>query len=671
MNVKAIFCGIGFLWGMSLQGMVFMDPYSSGIQLSSLSTLNNQGVLNITGVLNAVNPASITGNAIQFTDGTYTNGLFDVYLTGSYDPSQAYRIQLVGGSQFNAAQLGSISDKVAVARTGNVMQGLPSFANSPSIQLQPGAGLIMALQGELNQNLLLNNGVIDLGADLSLGDAVLFSGPGIINFDGYNLILGQKDLIWTDSLLLVGAANLILNAKLRVTGRWSFKDNAHIVGNNATLDLTTCGIIMVKRNTTLTMTDLTLNGLGSGAILFEDETSNLVLQNVKIIMDQYETLTNGKVTVTGPSTVVTGSQFLTFGTSSVLTVDGTSLEYDPIGYNDQNNILFGSSANESLINGGLIRKVRSLNLGDFIFPVDQTLDRQYVVSMLRKLNVTGNATINGAGFGYQFARYPSSPIFTVAAGKRATFTNILLQDLPIYNNSFGANSQVIFGDQTMVQLGTSGILNDTWTFSGQVVLSGVGNTLQLGTGQLILRPKTSLLIDGLTISGINGNNIRCMDNNCTLSFGNVVWVQSDTYTLSNGHIELLGTLSLEGTSTFAYTSNRVSTITNFGNLYVDAGMTFSYAPLHSANRDLIVMETAKSLLTLNNATLASTTTGMRLINGLVAVEGTSRTLNDGAVALSEGISFGNGNPVNDVIVNFGAGATLNAETGILVYDNEA
>jgi hypothetical protein len=290
--------------------------------------------------------------------------------------------------------------------------------------------------------------------------------------------------------------------------------------------------------------------------------------------------------------------------------------------------------------------------------------------MLLKLIITNNATINGAGFGYQFARYPLSPIFTVAAGKRVTFTNLLLQDLPIYNNSFGVGSQVIFGDQTTVQLGTNGILNDTWTFSGQVVLSGGGNTLQLGTGQLILRPKTSLLIDNLTISGIQDNNIRCMDNNCTLSFGNVVWVQSNTFTLTNSHVELLGTLSLEGTSTFAYTSNRVSTITNGGNLYVDAGMTFSYAPLRSANRDLIVMETANSLLTLNNATLASTTTGMRLTTGIVDVEGTCRTLNDGAVALSEGIAFGNGNAVDDATINFGAGATLNAETGLLVYDNQ-
>ena len=671
MNVKAIFYSIGFLWGMSLSGMVFMDPYSSGIQVSSLSTLNNLGTLNITGVLNVANPASITGNAIQFTDGTYTNGIFDVYLTGLYDPNQtttAYRIRLTGGSQFNAAQQGTIYDSIAVNGTGNGMQGSPSLRTP--ILLQPGSGLTMALQSELNQNIILNGCTLDLGADLSLSNSVLFNGQGTVNFNGYNLNLGQKDLIWTDSLLLVGATNLVLNANLRVTSRWSFKNNAHIIGNNETLDLTKSGIIMVKKNTTVTMSNLTINGFGSGAILFEDQTSNLVLQNVKIIMDQYETLTNGKVTVTGPSTVVTGSNFLTFGTSSLLTVNGASLEYDTITYNDQNNILFGSSANESLINGGLIRKARSLKLGDFIVPVDQILDRQYVVSTLRKLNVTGNATIDGAGFGYQFARYPSSPIFTVAAGKRATFTNILLQDLPIYNNSFGAGSHVIFGDQTMIELGTSGILNDTWTFSGQVVLSGVGNTLQLGTGQLILRPGTSLLIDNLIISGIQGNNIRCMDNSCTLSFGNVVWKQDATFTLTNSHFELLGVLSLEGTSTFAYTSNRVSTITNFGNLYVDAGMTFSYAPLRSANRDLIVLQTANSLLTLNNATLASTTTGMRLTNGTIAVEGTSWTLNDGAIALSEGIAFGNGNPVNDATINFGAGATLNAQTGILVYDNQ-
>ena len=658
---------------LSTSSVTFLDPLTSGFTINTTGTLNNLGALTVAGVLNAASPNNITGNALNFSNGIYTNGLFDTYLTGLYDPNQtttAYRLRLAGSSQLNAVRQGTIPDSVAVNGVGNVIQGRPSFANGASILLQPGAKLNLALQSELNQNLILNTATIGLASDLSLSDSVKFIGQGTVNFNGYNLILGQKDLTWTDSLLLVGASNLILNANLRLTGRWSFKNDAHIVGNSAVLDLTKSGIVVVKKNTTLTMTDLTINGLGSGSILFEDQTSNLVLQNVKVIMDQYETMTNGNVTVLGASTVVTGSNFLTFGSSSVLTVNGTSLTYDTITYNDQNNILFGSSANESLLNGGSIRKARSLKLGDFTFSADQTLDRSFVVSMLRKLTITNNATINGAGFGYQFARYPSSPIFTVAAGKRVAFTNVLLQDLPIYNNSFGVGSQVIFGDQTTVSLGTNGILNDTWTFSGQVVLNGVGSTLQLGTGQLILRPKTSLLIDNLTISGIQGNNIRCMDNTCTLSFGNVVWVQDATFTLTNSHIEVLGTLDVQGTSTFAYTSNRASIITNLGNLYIDAGMTFSYAPLHSANRDLIVLQTANSLLTLNNATLASTTTGMRLTTGIIDVEGTSWTINDGAVALSEGIAFGNGNPVNDATISFGAGATLNAETGILVYDNQ-
>jgi hypothetical protein len=161
-----------------------------------------------------------------------------------------------------------------------------------------------------------------------------------------------------------------------------------------------------------------------------------------------------------------------------------------------------------------------------------------------------------------------------------------------------------------------------------------------------------------------------MDNNCTLTLGNVTWVQDDTFTLSNSHFEVLGAWALVGTSTFAYTSGRASTITSFGNLYLDAGMTFSYAPLHSANRDLIVMENSDALLTVNNATLASTTTGMRLTKGTIDIEGTCWTINDGAVAASEGIALGDGDPAHDVIINFGSSATLNAQSGVFVYHNQ-
>jgi len=668
--MKKLSLFIVMLWGcvgVELLGFTFMDPTSSSVVVKASGTLDNQGVLDVTGVLNVADPASITGNALSFTSGIYTNDIFRIILTGQYDPNLPYRIRLTGGSQFNAVVQGAIADNVDVSGVANVMQGSPSFINSNAIQL--GSALTLALQGELNQTLLLNDGVIDLGADLSLGDSVLFKGPGRINFNGFNLNLGQKDLIWTDTLLLVGAKNLALNAKLRVTGQWFFDEEAYIVGNSSVLDLTTSGIIMIKRNTTVTMNDLTIKGLGSGSILFEDDTAKLVLQNVKVVLDQSVTMTNGTVSIAGPSTVVVGDKLFTFNDTSLLSVDGTTLEYDTLDFRDLNNVRFATVANESLINGGSIRKVRSLKLGDFIFNSDQTLDRQFSVSTLRKLVIEDNATIDGDGFGYQFARNPAVPIFIVAAGKRAKFINILMKDVPVRNNSFGAGSQVIFGDQTTVEIGGSGVLNDTWIFDGQTVLNGVGNILQLGTGQLVLRPGASVLIDNITIRGIAGDNIRCMDNNCTLSFGNVNWVQDDTFTLSNGHFEVIGAWSLVGTSTFAYTSGRASTITSFGSVYLDTGMTFSYAP-PIANRDLIVMENADALWTLNSATLASTTTGMRLTKGTIAIEQKSSIINDGAIARSEAISLGDGDPAHDVFIKFGASATLNVQSGILMYDNQ-
>ena len=159
-----------------------------------------------------------------------------------------------------------------------------------------------------------------------------------------------------------------------------------------------------------------------------------------------------------------------------------------------------------------------------------------------------------------------------------------------------------------------------------------------------------------------------MDDSCTLSFYNTTWILDDNYSLTTGRFEVLSTFDIVGSNTFEYATRAQSIIQPDATLLLDMGTTLYYAP-GSNNRDLLSMFDASSRLYMNGATLASTTTGLRLTNGTLIVDKKNFLRNDGAIALSQGISFGNGSSVNDLSVGIIPGANFELLTGILDYQN--
>jgi hypothetical protein len=607
--------------------------------------------------------------------------LFNVVMTATYDPSSSYSIQLnTPASELNFTTIGTMYESIQIGGgTNNVIEGLPYLRTSNAIQVLSGTVLTMNLQGPLNQNITLESGgILQLGGDLELDDYVsITSGPGTVKFNDFNLILGKKDLMWTNTLTMVSASNLELNSTNSLYGRWYFQGDSNIVGNTNILDLTSSGRINIGRGTTLRMTDLVLNGLGYGNIIFHDSSSRLELYNVVINMDGSRTFTIGNMYVAGPTTIVTGTNFLYFNNSALLTVDTTTLLYDTLSFNNQNNIQFGSlAANESLLNGGTVQILVSQPLGDYIIATNTTLDQNLIVSTLNRLIINQSTTITGAGFEFSFnlsssaARPSEAPVFFIAPNKTVMFQNITLENFPIQNTSQPGSSQLIFGNNTTVVLGQNGTLTTTWMFEGQAILNGGGNILSMGDyGQILVRSGSSLLLTNITIQDLSNGQIRCIDNTSTISFGNTLIKLDNTYTLSNGEFDVVGVTEFSGTSTFAYAGNRTCNITTFGTLSFDQGMAFSYQP-RIANRDLISMATQDSTLAFNAASIGSTTTGMRLTNGTLIIAGRCNQYNAGAKAQSQGISWGNGIPANDLTVRFFAEGELNIESGVFVYANQ-
>ncbi len=666
-------------------GLFFYDR-NAGIELTGTSTLTmySNKLSRITGFILREDTATIAGQPFYFDGGIFSNGDFQAVVTCTYDPNQTYSIYMAGtipvlASQYYVIDPGNSMIRIQLDGTYNRIEGLPTFSVPDAIKLNnANAAVTMAIQSELNQNIILSNGTLNLGSNLELGDNVLLSGPGTVNFNSFNLSTGQKALTWTDTLLFVNAKNLSLGADSTLYGQWIFKGDALILGNNNEIDLSPGSTIWIKRNTTVTMYDTIIGGLGKGSIIFEDETSKLDLYNVNIDMERRGyTFTNGRVYVEGPVLVNVGPYIMRFDQNASLTVDNTVMWYNPLDYNDINNIRFGTNYETlnpryvTYLRGGSVRKGDNLKVGPHKIVTDKLLDRDFAISALRPIVVNADPIIDGDGFSYQFALNPTVALVTIDANQLLKYKNIWLKNFPLQAPGLVMKdgSTLIFGDLTTVEIGQNCTLTTTLYFEGNTILTGKNKILELGRGgALVVRPGSSLLIDNLTIRGISEGQIYCMDNNCTVSIGDLVWEQDGGYTFSQGSLFINGLWELKGTTTFGFGTNKPCYVTRFGRIYVDEGMTFSYAPT-TADRDLVKFENTHSTFLLHGATLVSTITGMRITKGSFIIDNHSYLMIDSTkpyIALSEGIELGNNTKAGNPVVTVVPGGILDLVFGQLV-----
>jgi hypothetical protein len=525
-----------------------------------------------------------------------------------------------------------------------------------------------------------------------------------VSLQGNNIIFGTTETTWTSSIDWIHANNINLAGNMRLAGTWAFDGDATVIGNNNILDLTTWGQVRVKANSNVELNNLTLQGLGSGSLWLDDETSQLTLKNCVITLDQDYTVSAGHWVVASPSTVIVGEHYLNFLEGSMLSVaDGASLSYDPLEFNDKNNIVFLDET--PVKDAGTISIVRTLPLGPYRYTTDVLLDSDTVVTVLRKLQIINSVVkqpvlvrapmkggappphedpppeepepeseaalvINGDQFSYLFARKPKSSIFTIDDDMKVVFTNISLKNFPVASDSIslGSGAKIVFDDKTTVELGDSATLTTTWQCVGQTVVYGNGKVLSLGSnGNIVLSPGASILFDNITLDGVHGYNIKCMDNRCTITFGNVLWQQDGNYSFTKGKLYVRDRLDLLGSTTFNYATSQTSTVASQAGLVVNKGMTFKYNP-PLAKKNLLQFEDAKAFMKLDGATLAVTTTGMVLTHGSLRVANASVLKNQGALSNSQGVVFGDGNTAHDLTLDLAPGAILDVQSGILLFN---
>jgi len=605
-----------------------------------------------------------------FRDGIYAENGSDLLLTATLDATQTYSIRLNGACSLRAQVDAPTHLRAFVLGSNNRIEGRPQFLTPNAVQLaNSDAELILGTEGIFGQSIIMNGGSLVLENDFSIGQSNVLSGTGSVTLNGNNFIFGANDSVWTSTLYWTNAKNIVLGGDARLTGQWAFSGDASVVGGNNVLDITRTGTIRIKANTTVELNNLTLNGLGTGTIVFDDSTGVLSLKNCVVKMDRSYTVTSGLWSVDAPTKVVTADKILYFASSDQLAVaEGASLDYDTLGNNDNKNIFIINSDNP-LADSGLIRNVTTLPGADFNYTGNSTLSAGLVVTPLRRLFFLSDTVLDGAGFSIQFARNPGIPILLSSPDTHITFQNISLKDFPvtIADVRLRSGSTLTLGHQATVELGDSATLTSTWYCSGAAVIHGNGKVLTLGTGgNIVLRPGASLLFDNITLNDVHGYNICCMDDRCTVTFGNVLLVQDGDYSFTRGKIYVRDELDLTGSATFKYASQKTSTIGSFGKLLVDRGMTFKYAP-PVADKTLIQFADNTAVLELHGGTLATTTTGMQLTKGTLLVSSASTLQNQGALSSSQAVIFGDGNPSHDMILDVQPGKVLDTQSGIVFF----
>ncbi len=296
-----------------------------------------------------------------------------------------------------------------------------------------------------------------------------------------------------------------------------------------------------------------------------------------------------------------------------------------------------------------------------------TMSRSYEVSTDGTVSVTGNTTLNGNGHTFNFSK--SSASFSISASKYLILKNVVLKNFENGSISLGGGASVIFGEGTRIELEDAQNLTTNMTFSGNAIVQGFGNKITMNNSVISVLPGGTLTLQDLFVDGLKSNNIRAMGNNASVKFKNSILSLASDYSFTSGRILFEMDVKLVGTNTFGYRpTNAGSKILARSRLTLDTGVTFSYAPV-AANRDLLGMTDRSSILSLNGCTLKSTTTGMRLINGLLVIDHKNQVYNDGAISASEAIAFGNGTPANDLSIEILPGGRLLLNTGQLAYQN--
>ncbi len=689
----------------------------SSITLGSGGILD-VGVNNFTvdgGRVNLTERGNITGSPFYIFRGTFSSFLSSSFMSGLYEPN-VFNIEALvpyyDPTELNAstgvlelgfnpdpidfdffiANPGGLRHKFFIKSGSYLLRGQPLFFGKNDIVLEDEATLLgIGVQNTLNTNIILNGGVLYLQDDLRLGDDAILKGGGTVVFNNRRISLGGAASTWNDSILWYSALDLQLNNQTILKGTWSFIGDGQINGNGNVLDIAGGGTIAIMPFSTLRLSGVKLKGLGSGNF-FMGVGSALVLSDVEIEMNANFTFDSGDVYVIGESSVITKNHTLRFstnqtaGTKGTLTVDRVALTYDTLSFGDTHNIRPTTDEDPArefvrIDGGGTIRTLRVESISFTSFGSKNNKLMRYAIVWPDRpmiiypgvndegipqydINIDGNT---------QFIGFTDAdePLLFVEPGVHVVFENVFFREFDPIHLQLGEGASLTWGDSSSVRMWRDATLNYPWVFQGNTMLRGGGAILTLEEkGEIVLKGANStLLIEGITIKGINNRKIRCEDPTSKIIFQNVKWVQNDDYIYDSGSIEVLNDFILYGNGyIFDLQPTKECVIHPDSMLKFMWGITFNYNPI-SLNKNLLKLTDRSSALAFEEANF-SAPNGIQLTKGRLILTKENYAYNDNAASTADGIIFGDGViEENNILIEKGGDSTLDVQSGYIVNKN--
>ncbi len=315
---------------------------------------------------------TVTGANITFVDGLLEDAGNQILLNAVYTPSGT--ITLGGDASFRA-EPGNILQAILVSADNNFLSGQP-ILQLPVTLTDSATTLTIAVQSQMNKDIVLNGGTLVLQNDLAFADNAFITGDGTIHGNNYNIVTGGVPFSWTSNISWF--TNITLRTCVNFTGSFTFNAVSNTLqGNGFVYDLTGGGVLTVASGSTLTLSGVVIKGLGNGAgfgkIILADSTSRLVLTNTTLLFSDDFTTSAGVVEVKGPTTAVVKDHDWLFDSSSTFSVDCITVWKDVAGAATCGDILFSPASNLQLFNDGTVDYI-TLKCTSIIETLDSRVD---------------------------------------------------------------------------------------------------------------------------------------------------------------------------------------------------------------------------------------------------------------------------------------------------------
>jgi len=405
----------------------------------------------------------------------------------------------------------------------------------------------------------------------------------------------------------------------------------------------------------------------------------------------------GGIYVAGPLAIGFKNHNWIVDNTASMTVDGVTLWKDSLSSDTCGKFIFGSGDQSkylTLVSSGTMKTATNddvinaivgqsnLNLttidhgpANIHFTTDSAYTLSYDLNLASAhyLELGGQVTVDGNGHTINLAKSSGNQI-VVNNNASVVLNNMKITNFSESAFTIGSNAQVIMGDGVSLTLDSAQSISRTWIFAGDTVLNGNNNTLDLTAGgNVIVAPHGNLTLHDLYVTGLNANNMCCQGDVSTLHIKDVELNMSGDYSFTSGAIQYENDVVISGSHIFAFQSNVTSTIAHDATVCFGFDTTFNYAPV-VARKDLLAFEDVTSALyMMKGAALYTTSTGMQLTKGRLIVD-TQASFNaeyatEGSSIAEIGITLGNNNAEDDVIIDILPGSVLDVDNGYLIYKN--